>query len=38
MTEETAHEKPEKSHMGQTLLVESLLPGAATAAATPKVV
>lgn len=38
MTEERAHEKPEKSCMGPSLLVESLLPGAATAATTPKVV
>ena len=35
MTEESAHEKPEKSRMGPSLLVEFLLPGAATAATTP---
>lgn len=37
-TEEGAHEKPEKPRMGPTLLVESSLPGAATAATTPEVV
>lgn len=38
MTEGAAHDQPEKSFMGPTLLVGSSLPGAVTAAATPNMV
>lgn len=38
ITEGGPHGKLEKSHLGPTLLVESLLPGTAVAATTPKAV